>query len=221
MSNLATTCHQARQELLWAEAKDCVDAAEILVTTLFGFRSTTASTWSVRETPSGALEAAIGGINRGGNLKTDASVRYTGVEYREVPEPLSSDHPRMAWFRGIKRALRMGGLTNVSTTRLNASRMTKNIRRLLPAAEIQLPGNRFLSVKSCRKTMASAANAAGVPLSVINQFGLWGEKSTTACKNYIDRRYPVQPYTALVWDFLLPVAAHGSMAVAEARVVAL
>jgi hypothetical protein len=127
----------------------------------------------------------------------------------------------MAWFRGIKRALRMGGLTNVSTTRLNASRMTKNIRRLLPAAEIQLPGNRFLSVKSCRKTMASAANAAGVPLSVINQFGLWGEKSTTACKNYIDRRYPVQPYTALVWDFLLPVAAHGSMAVAEARVVAL
>jgi hypothetical protein len=76
----------------------------------------------------------------------------------------------MAWFRGIKRALRMGGLTNVSTTRLNASRMTANIRRLLPAAEIRLPGNRFLSVKSCRKTMASAANAAGVPLSAINQF---------------------------------------------------
>jgi hypothetical protein len=70
---------------------DKQDTAEILVTTLFGFRSTTASTWSVRETPSGALEAAIGGLKRGGNLKTDASVRYTGVEYREVPEPLSSD----------------------------------------------------------------------------------------------------------------------------------
>ena len=59
--------------------------------------------------------------------------------------------------------------------------------------------------KSCRKTMASAANAAGVPLRAIQQHGLWGEKSETAARNYIDRSYPIQPYTALVFDFLLDV----------------
>ena len=67
--------------------------------------------------------------------------------------------------------------------------------------------------------MASAAAAAGVPLEVINRFGLWGEKSMTACKNYIDRRYPVQPYTARIWDFLLPQPAHMAMPAAEVRVL--
>ena len=68
--------------------------------------------------------------------------------------------------------------------------------------------------------MASAAAAAGVPLEVINRFGLWGERSMTACKNYIDRRYPVQPYTARIWDFLLPQPAHLAMPQAEVRVLA-
>ena len=119
----------------------------------------------------------------------------------------------------FRRALTFGEL-NVASGQGLAAQVTKDVQRLLPAAEIQLPGNRFISSKSCRKTMASAASAAGVPLDVVNRFGLWGERSTTACKNYIDRRYPVQPYTARVWDFLLPQAAHMAMPVAEVRVLA-
>ena len=47
--------------------------------------------------------------------------------------------------------------------------------------------------------------SAGVPLRAIQQHGLWGAKSETATRSYIDRSYPIQPYTALVFDFLLDV----------------
>ena len=79
------------------------------------------------------------------------------------------------------------------------------MHRLLPEELLSLRSGRYVSAKSCRKTMASACNAAGVTLRAISQFGLWGAKSNVAESNYIDRTYPVQPYTAKVWDFLLDV----------------
>ena len=146
-----------------------------------------------------------GKLGEGGQLKTDSDVRFVGVQHREVPLPSAPQHPRYEWLLGIRRGL---GFRHYSTRSGKSAsvRITANIRRLLPAEQLQLPSNRYLSSNACRKTMASAASAAGVPLATISQHGLWGVSSTTACKHYIDRTYPVQPYTAWVFDWLQPVS---------------
>ena len=186
-------------------ADDAADAGEILCAILFGWRMTSVEGWDVRFTSEGHLECALGKLGEGGQLKTDSDVRFVGVQHREVPLPSAPQHPRYEWLLCIRRGL---GFRHYSarTGKSASVRITANIRRLLPAEQLQLPSNRYLSSNACRKTMASAASAAGVPLATISQHGLWGVSSTTACKHYIDRTYPVQPYTAWVFDWLQPVS---------------
>eukprot|EP01047_Picozoa_sp_COSAG01_P050241 COSAG01_NODE_5058_length_4519_cov_16.982127_3_plen_89_part_00 len=62
---------------------------------------------------------------------------------------------------------------------------------------------------AAHRTSGAAARWRGgfcvLAAEVVVLHGLWGEKSETAARNYIDRSYPIQPYTALVFDFLLDV----------------
>jgi hypothetical protein len=150
------------------------------------------------------IEVALGDMTGGGQLKTNKRVQFAGLQHRSAPFPADPAHPRAVWLRAIQRGMSFRSL-RVARGTADAGRITANIRRLLPSDLLRLPSARYVSAKSCRKTMASAANAAGVPLRAIQQHGLWGEKSETAARNYIDRSYPIQPYTALVFDFLLDV----------------
>jgi hypothetical protein len=152
----------------------------------------------------GGIEVALGDMTGGGQLKTNKRVQFAGLQHRSAPFPADPAHPRAVWLRAIQRGMSFRSL-RVARGTADAGRITANIRRLLPSDLLRLPSARYVSAKSCRKTMASAANAAGVPLRAIQQHGLWGEKSETAARNYIDRSYPIQPYTALVFDFLLDV----------------
>jgi hypothetical protein len=185
-------------------AIDSSDAAEILVMILFGLRVTSTDGWDIYFNREGGIEVALGDMTGGGQLKTNKRVQFAGLQHRSAPFPADPAHPRAVWLRAIQRGMSFRSL-RVARGTADAGRITANIRRLLPSDLLRLPSARYVSAKSCRKTMASAANAAGVPLRAIQQHGLWGEKSETAARNYIDRSYPIQPYTALVFDFLLDV----------------
>ena len=187
---------------LEGHSTDAADAAELLLITLFGLRITSSDGWDVRflQQPGfgEVLEVSIG------KLKTDRSVQIAAHQHPEVPAPSTDTHPRAEWFAAIRRGMAIRSFMVPNGIRAQ-DRITKMMHRLLPEELLSLRSGRYVSAKSCRKTMASACNAAGVTLRAISQFGLWGAKSNVAESNYIDRTYPVQPYTAKVWDFLLDV----------------
>ena len=176
------------------------DAAEILAGVLFGCRAESTSGWLFMFSVTGHLEIAFG------QWKTLAEARLAFLPARSIPAPADPQHPRAQIFDGIRRALAaFPDFACVSSATSAAKRITGNVRRLLPSGLLMLPGNRTVSAKSMRKTMASACGAAQIPFDVIRQHGLWSRNSTVLEDGYVDRNYPMDPMVASIFDWLMPV----------------
>eukprot|EP01050_Picozoa_sp_SAG11_P018879 SAG11_NODE_2922_length_2834_cov_2.238670_3_plen_343_part_00 len=186
---------------LTASPADGRDAAEILVGILYGCRAESSAGWMCQFSVTGHLEVAFG------QWKTLAEARAAFLPARSIPPPQDPTHPRARVFAGVRRALvRYPNFLTVTNGLSAATRITANVRRLLPDGMLLLPGNRKIGAKSMRKTMASATAAQQIPFEVIRQWGLWSRKSTVLEDGYVDRSYPVDPFMASLFDWLMPVA---------------
>eukprot|EP01052_Picozoa_sp_SAG31_P033149 SAG31_NODE_3711_length_3960_cov_5.475265_2_plen_191_part_00 len=181
---------------------DAVDAAEILLGTLFGVRATSTQGWLVQFAPTGHLEVCFG------QWKTLQEAKAAFLPARSVPPPADPRHPRALVLQAVRRAM-----LPMSPRRIDfvvsgveaAPRISTNVQRLLPRDVVLQPGNRRLGAKSMRKTMASGPAAQGVPDTTIQHWGLWGRSSLTHVLHYIDRTYPPDPFVGSLFDFLLPI----------------
>ena len=138
-------------------------------------------------------------------MEYDVPSEYKCLRMPAAPIGASEDHPRKRLFALVENMIEYGNVCLAGAPLDANGVVTKWMENFIPADKQNLPEGHQITSHSLRKSMASAANALGIPMSTGMAWGRW--KTESSYKLYIVLGYSVTKFSAGMFDWLLPYGA--------------